>query len=144
MAVNNGFEFHEIPEVMKDAMPLEERVVAPILPFMQIRPLMPHSLNPQLGVKGSVVNIPVEIPEMVNSLPRTFDNMATVQVKLKRHMDHRSDYMFEPVRPRKVGQIMEFFEEQELYKKLGIKLNEENMCKLESQTVVDFVVDPND
>lgn len=147
MAVDNGFQFHEIPRSVRDLTPLEERLVSPILSFMQIRPLMPHSLNPQLGLKGSVVNVPVEVPEMINSLPRTFDNMGTVQVKLKRHVDHRSDYMFETVRPWKLREVMEYFQEQELYKKFGIKLNEEFICTLEQlqkDGVVDFVINQND
>lgn len=144
MAVDNGFQFPEIPDFMLDLTPLEERMLAPILMFMQIRPLMPNSLNPQLGLKGSVVNIPVEVPEMINSLPRTFDNMDTVQVKLKRHINHRSDYMFETVRPWKLRQVMEYLDEKELYKKLGITLKEEFIRELEIQNIVNFVVNPTD
>lgn len=65
LAVKNGLMFPEIPEVVRDLKSLEERMVSPVVPFMQMRDLMPHALNPQLGIKGSVINIPVEIPQMV-------------------------------------------------------------------------------
>ncbi|XP_026470005.1 uncharacterized protein LOC113373956 [Ctenocephalides felis] len=76
---------------------LEERMVAPILNFMQIRALKPYALNPQLGLKGSVVNISIQINDLLNVLPRKFNQMKTIQIKLKRNISHKSDYMFETV-----------------------------------------------
>ena len=68
-------------------------MVFPLLNFMQIRPLKRYALNPQIGMKGSVVNIMIDL-DMLQVLPRNFDAMATVQVKLKRHLDHKSYYMY--------------------------------------------------
>lgn len=74
-------------------------MVSPIIPFMQLRDLMPYALNPQIGIKGSVVNIPVEIPEMVQTLPRLPNQMQTIQLKLKRRLDHQTSYKFESISP---------------------------------------------
>lgn len=85
-----------------DLIPLEERMVSPIANFMQIRALPPNTLILQLGLEGSIVNMPVEIDGMVQMLPRNFNQMQTIQIKFKRHSDHKSDYMFETVRPTSV------------------------------------------
>lgn len=50
---------------------------------MQIKVLQPFAINPQLSLKESIVNIPVEINKMINILPRSFDEMSTIQIKLK-------------------------------------------------------------
>ncbi|GLV47536.1 hypothetical protein CBL_21329, partial [Carabus blaptoides fortunei] len=71
-----------------------------------IRPLKSFALNPQLGIKGSVVNVPIEVNEVLQVLPRKFDNMATIQLKLKRHMLHSTDYMFETIRPAVVCEAL--------------------------------------
>lgn len=49
----------------------------------------PYTLMTQLGLKGSVVNIPIEINDIEVS-PCYFDEMHTIQ--LKRHTDHKNDY----------------------------------------------------
>lgn len=100
LALSNGLEFPEVPECIKILSPLiEERMIAPYINFMQIKAKMSHAINPQLGLKGSVVNIPVEINDMINVLPRSFDNMQTIQIKLKRYIEHSTDYMYETIRP---------------------------------------------
>ena len=107
LAAFNGLKFVDVPPSVSSLSPLEERMVAPYINFMQIRPLKPFALNPQLGLKGSVVNIPVEVNDMVQVLPRKFNNMATIQIKLKRHVDHSTDYMFETVRPTKIKEALQ-------------------------------------
>jgi len=68
-----------------DKLALEKRMVSPYISFMQIKALQLYTLNLQLSLKGSIVNLPVEINEMVNVLPKTFDEMSTIQIKLKTH-----------------------------------------------------------
>lgn len=46
-------------------------------------------------MKGSVVNISIEINAFLQVLPKGFNEMSTVQLKLKRHVSHTTDYMFE-------------------------------------------------
>lgn len=54
-----GLQFPSIPKCLQNLSDLEERMVSPFINFMQIRHLKKFALNPQLGMKGSVVNIPV-------------------------------------------------------------------------------------
>lgn len=146
LSVNNGLQFPEVPEIIKSLTPLEERMISPILNFMQIVPLLPHALNSQLSLKGSVINIPVNVQDMVKVLPRTNEQMQTIQIKLLRHISHRSHYMYETVRPSVMCKALALACKQELYIKNGIKMNEryyaENINAKDK--VVDFIVDEND
>lgn len=72
-ASNAELRFSNVPKIVSNLTTLEERMVSPYIPFMQIKALQPYAINPQLSLKGSIVNLPVEINEMINVLPRTFD-----------------------------------------------------------------------
>jgi hypothetical protein len=113
---------------------------------MQIRPLKIYSINSQLGLKGSVVNIPIEINDILQELPRNFDNMATIQIKLKRHVLHSTDYMFETIRPAVVCEALNFLVNTPLYKKYNITINEEFFSKYEKEVgkEIEFIVEVND
>ena len=115
MATSWGMKFPDIPPCIQLLNSLEQRMVSPIIPFMQLRPLKQYALNPQLGMKGSVVNILIDLDEMLQVLPRSFDQMATVEVKLKRHMDHKSDYKFEIIRPAIVCEALMYLVTTPLY-----------------------------
>ena len=70
MAVYNGFEYPIIPNNLLNC-PLDlvsERLISPRIPFMQIRRL--RNVHGQYGIYGQVINVPVEVNTMVNSLPR--------------------------------------------------------------------------
>lgn len=140
LKVTNGLEFPEIPNFLANLTRLEERLVSPIVPFMQIRDLMPFALNPQLGIKGSVVNIPVSVPEMIETLPRSSNNMQTIQLKLKRNLEHRSHYMYETINPSAVAKSAMWLSEQELYVRYKIQWNfafiNDNLNNTQPQKVI--------
>ncbi|XP_055680639.1 uncharacterized protein LOC129788528 [Lutzomyia longipalpis] len=143
LAIKNGLEFPEIPDCLKDLSDLEERMVAPIINFMEIRELKKYALNPQKGLKGSVVHIPVEINDMVKVLPRRFDNMGTVQIKLKRHEDYKNHYMFETVRIKKVLEAINYLINTPLYKSEGITVDPNYLKDIEDKEI-EFISDPAD
>ena len=70
-----------------------------------------------------MIIIDIEVPEMVTVLPRNFDQLSVVQIKLKRHVDHLSDYMFEIVSPSLIMNALDYLENQQIYKDHGIKIN---------------------
>ncbi|XP_043477547.1 uncharacterized protein LOC122508333 [Leptopilina heterotoma] len=107
MAANWNLKYHDVPEIVRSLSLVEERLVSPIIPFGQIKALLPFSMNSQLSFKGSVANIKVEINEMIKVLPRNFNELSTVQIKLKRHEDHKSHYMFETIKPSKICEALE-------------------------------------
>lgn len=94
-------------------------------------------------MKGSIVNIPVDINEMVNVLPRNFDEMSTIQIKLKRHMEHKSDYMYETIRPAKICEALEYLQHTPLYKKNNINIDKKFFQKYQKNYngEVDFIVE---
>ncbi|XP_055685061.1 uncharacterized protein LOC129791128 [Lutzomyia longipalpis] len=143
LAIKNGLDFPEIPDCLKDLSDLEERMVAPIINFMEIRELKKYALNPQKGLKGSVVHIPVEINDMVKVLPRRFDNMGTVQIKLKRHEDYKNHYMFETVRIKKVLEAINYLINTPLYKSEGITVDPNYLKDIEDKEI-EFISDPAD
>ena len=143
LLTTNGLKFPEVPSSVRELSDLEERMVAPYTNFMQIRPLKSFTLNPQLGVKGSVVNIPIDINEMLTVLPRSFDEMATIQIQLKRKLEHKSNNMFETIRPAKVCEALQYLISMPLYRKYDINIDSkyfhlyENMISEE----VNFIVE---
>lgn len=124
-AAIGSIKFPNVPLVVKNLSPLEERMVSPYIPFMQILALQPYALNPQLSLKGSVVNISVDINEMITTLPRNFNSLSTLQIKLKRHMEHKSDYMHETVRPHLICEAIDYLKNTPLYKKNKITINKD-------------------
>lgn len=76
-------KFNNVPKVVTDLTAVEERMVSPYISFMQIKILQSFAINPQLSLKESIVNIPVEINKMINILPKSFDEKSTIQIKLK-------------------------------------------------------------
>ncbi|XP_055856560.1 uncharacterized protein LOC129919626 isoform X2 [Episyrphus balteatus] len=146
LATTNGLKFIPIPNCIQILSPLEERMVAPFINFMQIRDLKPFALNPQLGMKGSVVNISVEVNDMLQVLPRRFDNMKTIQLKLRRHLDHATNYMFETIRPAVVCDALKYLMTTPLYIKNNIQIDKAyfNQYDKEYDELVEFIVDSND
>ena len=79
--------------------PLEERLISPRIPFMQIREL---PRGGQLSIHGNVVNLPADVNSIVNTLPRPINESQTIPIKLKRKLSYKHHYLFQNVRPRKV------------------------------------------
>ena len=99
------YSFPPVPPELQDLKPLEERMVATRLPFMQIRSL---GVDGQYGLRGSVVNVPLSVNDSVIRLPRRFNETYTVQVRLMRQMSNRRPYMYETIRPFKVFQAARY------------------------------------
>jgi hypothetical protein len=61
---------------------INERVVAPRLPFMEIRRLR-HQMG-GYGIVGQVINVTVDVNDMVTTLPRQLHDDYSSNVHLKR------------------------------------------------------------
>jgi len=85
--------------VVLDLTPLEERLVSPRIPFMQIREL---PRGGQLLIQGNVVNVPSDVNSTVHTLPRPINESQTIPIKLKRSLSYKHHYQFQNVRPMKV------------------------------------------
>ena len=102
--------------------PLEERLIALRIPFMQIKEL---PRGGEFCLKGNVVNVPVKVNTTVSSLPRNLDQTQTVPVKLKRKLCYNKCEAVENVRPTKVIKALEWLVQNSmLYKEIEIDKNQ--------------------
>ncbi|GFT15586.1 ATP-dependent DNA helicase [Trichonephila clavipes] len=80
LAVSNGFKYPYQPACLAALNDLEERFVSLCIPFMQIKEC---SYDRQLGIKGTIVNVPITLNQTVSTLLKNINDTATVHVKLK-------------------------------------------------------------
>ena len=97
--------------------PLEERLISPRIPFMQIREL---PRGGQLSIHGNVVNVPSDVNSTVQCLPRPITESQTIPIKLKRRLSYKHHYQFQNIRPKKVLDAAKYLvETSDLFKKEG-------------------------
>ena len=138
----NGLQLDPIPNLLKICNSVEERLFSPIIPFEQIRAL--GFYGKQLGIKGNVVNVPIDLPQTIECLPRKLDECHTIQIKLKRMVSHKSDYLHETIRPARVWNAINYLCQQPLFKEHNIEVNVEWMKTFGSSDEIDFVANSED
>lgn len=107
---------------LQDLTELEERLVAPRVPFMQIREL---GYQGQLQLKGSIVNVENNLDKIAKAIPRTMDDTSTVQVKFMRRQIYRRPVYHANIRPYVVRNAAKALVETPLFKKHNIVLSQE-------------------
>ncbi|CAF1096377.1 unnamed protein product [Rotaria magnacalcarata] len=90
--LSNGLAFYEIPDCLKILTELEERLISPRIPFMVIRSLGSYK---QFGLKGNLVNVPMNVDTNVSILPRSFSDTHTIQLKLMRQVKNKNAFILE-------------------------------------------------
>jgi hypothetical protein len=85
LSSSNGIAYNLYPMHLPPLDYISERLVAPRLPFMQIR-----RLRHQMRGYGIV---PVEVNNMVTTLPRQLDYDYSFNVHLQRNLIHKSTYL---------------------------------------------------
>ena len=101
----NKMTFPDKPEVLNLTV-LEERLISPRIPFMQIREL---PTGGQLSIHGNVINVPADVNSTVNVLPRPVNESQTIPIKLKRRLSYKHYYQFQSIRPSKVLEAAKYF-----------------------------------
>ena len=107
----NGMCFPPKPEQL-NLNALEERLVAPVNVFMQLREL---PSGRQASIHGNVVNVPADNLSTVQRLPRRLNESDTIPIKLKRRLRYRSHYLYENVRPQKCVDATKFLLRKKLF-----------------------------
>ena len=111
--------FPEKPELL-NLTPLEERLISPRIPFMQIRELPRCG---QLSIHGNIVNVPSDVNSTVHCLPRLMNESQTIPIKFKRHLSYTHHYQFQNVRPKKVLDAAKYLvDTSDLFKSEGIEV----------------------
>lgn len=82
--LHNGLAFPTIPRELQLSQ-LEERLISPRLPCMQLRE-MPR--GGQINMRGNVVNVPADVNSTIRSLPRLVCDTETIMLKLKRRLSY--------------------------------------------------------
>lgn len=122
VCLSNGLDFPEVPECFKNASVVEERFCALRIPFMIIKKL---GHERQCGLKGQIVNVPIQCETIVSSLPRSIDDTYTIQLHLKRKMEYNHDYMCETFRPNLVLKIFNYLKSTPLYRQYNVCFSED-------------------
>ena len=130
LSLSNGLAFHEVPDCLKILTELEERLISPRIPFMVIRSL---GFCKQFGLKGNLVNVPMNVDTNVSVLPRSFSNTHTIQLKLMRQMKNKNAFMYETIRPKVVHTAVRYLVEQQLYKDEGIVISHDWLKEYSSE-----------
>ena len=115
----NKMGFPKKPDLL-DLTPLEERLISPRIPFMQIREL---PRGGQLSIHGNIVNVPSDVNSTVHCLPRPINESQTIPIKLKRRLSYKHHYQFQNVRPKKVLDAAQYLvNTSDLFKREGIEV----------------------
>ncbi|GBM39081.1 ATP-dependent DNA helicase PIF1 [Araneus ventricosus] len=130
LAVSNGFKYPEQPNCLAVLNDLEERLVSLRIPFMQIKEC---SYDRQLGIKGTIVNVPINLDQTVSKLPKNINDTATVHVKLKKRLHYKSDYMYRIINPQKVFKAASYLMKTPLYQSQDVSLDLEWLQKFENE-----------
>ena len=122
-ATANKMTFPEKPDALKSLTPLEERLVSPRIPFMQVRELPSGG---QLSIHGSVVNVPADVNSTVTVLPRLVNESQTITIKLKHCLGYKHHYQFQNVRPSKVLEAARYLiQTRDIFKQEGIQVSDQ-------------------
>ena len=123
LSVANKIGFPECPPQL-ELYPLEETLVAPLLPFLTIcsLPACGHTANGQKLIVGNVVHVQNDIASM-NSLSHTLDEMGTVPIQLKRKKSFKTSVFQENIHPVWVMKALEYLlKNSEMYQQYKISL----------------------
>ncbi|GFT44892.1 ATP-dependent DNA helicase [Trichonephila clavipes] len=131
LALSNGFKFPNQPACLAALNDLEERLVSLCIPFMQIKEC---SYDRQLGIKGSIVNVPITLNQTVSTLPKNINDTATVHVKLKRSLKFKSNYMCHVINPKIVFEAASFLMKTPLYQSQELSLDSDWYEKFEKES----------
>ena len=112
---------------------LEERLISPRLAFAQIRQL--GYKKSQIGLTGSVINVPSNLDIIQSALPRSVFDTMTIAVMIKRKMEYKHAFLSGNVRPKHLMVALKDLCNTPLYKSEGIVINTEweqvfnNLCQ---------------
>ena len=118
----NGLKFPVKPPEL-DLTQLEERLVAPRIPFIQLRE---KPRGGQLSIIGNVVNVSADASSTVKKLPRLLSEDETVAMKFKRSLSFKHSVSFERIRPARVISAARWLvENSKLFQNEGIQIDED-------------------
>ncbi|XP_037868533.2 uncharacterized protein LOC119628351 [Bombyx mori] len=137
LAVYNGFKYPPKPNLPELDL-VSERLISPRLPFMQIRRL--RYVQGQYGIAGQVINVPVDVDNMVQTLPRNIEDDYCINVHIKKRLIHKSSYLRGLVKKGIVKDWLSYLVATPLYKHYGIKICQNFLGDLTDESENQIVV----
>ena len=125
LATTNGFVYPSRPAHLPPLDPITERLISPRLPFVQIRRLR-HAAG-SLSIIGQVINVPVDVDEMIRSLPRNLEDDHAFNVSIKKHIIHKSSYLTGFITKATLKKWLEYLVDTPLYRRHGIVINDDQL-----------------
>lgn len=120
-SVYNGFRYPEKPQYLPTLDFVTERLLSPRIPFMQIRRL--RHVHGQFGIYGQIINVPVTVDTMVNSLPRNINDEHSVYVHIKKKIIHKSSFVHGLVNIKSIKLWLQHLLTTPLYQHYKITVN---------------------
>ena len=75
-------------------------------------------------IKGTICNVPIEMDNICNILPRGTDSNGLILLKLKRKLCYRGHVLFQPVRPHVVKEALNYLKQNNaLYNDIQTDIN---------------------
>jgi hypothetical protein len=109
--------------MVKTLSKLEERLVSLRIAFAQIRQW--GYKRSQLGLTGSIINVPVQMDVVQIALPQSMDGTLTIAVALKRRLQYKNAYQTGKVRVNIVMRALQQLCSRSLYKAENISINKQ-------------------
>lgn len=106
-------KFPPIHPIVAALQPLERRLVSPRIPFMKIFAL---GCDRQFGIRGGIVNVPVNVRQMFETIPINPNQANVIHLKLKRKNTYESHYLYERIRPKLIYEAAKILWDTPLYK----------------------------
>jgi exonuclease III len=115
--------------MVKELSELEERLVSLRIAFAQIRQW--GYKRSQMGLTGSIINVPVHMDVVQKALPQFMDETLTIAVALKRRLHYKNAYQTGKVRVNIVMRALKELCSRSLYKDENISINKQWSVVLE-------------
>lgn len=116
LAKVNGFKYPERPG-LPPLDPISERLISPILPFMQVRRLWQDA---EYGMVSQVINLPTDSLEIVYCLPRRLDLDLSINFNVQENLAYPSVYLKDHINKQTIVSWLEFLKQSTLYKSHNI------------------------
>ncbi|XP_028036181.1 uncharacterized protein LOC114247409 [Bombyx mandarina] len=120
LAKVNGFSYPDEPPALPPLDPISERLISPLLPFMQVRRLR-HDAS--YGIVGQVINLPTDVQQMVKCLPRQLNEDHVINVNIERNLAHKSEYISGYVSKSTISSWLTALQESTLYRLYEINVD---------------------
>ena len=140
-AVYNKMALSPIPDSLKDLKKIEKVLISKRILFKKTA--ITYGKDEFSKIKGSICNIPIEVANVCNIMPRSSVSNGLIMVKLKRDLKYRGHLYFDPVGPHVIYQALiylkshnNFYEDISIAKGLSseYRLKFSNFVEMQGET----------